>query len=186
MTVELFCGKMFIVLYVFNLFPDRMFITPTGLKRNFAWTATTMRTPSPKTSTPSTATATWERDPNANECQSQTPNANWIKPKRRVCWENLQTKSSSTLPSNPEGRGTITTAPTSVNPTHSCQPSRHWRRGPIRIHRFTRRRRSPPPPPPRCCRPGWSRGRSSLSVRSAGRKPSLLFPEQRLASVGSR
>lgn len=140
-----------------------------------------MKTLSLKTLTPSTATATWELDLNANECRSQMPNASWIRPKHRACWGNPLTRSSSILLSNPEGWATITTAPTSVNPTPRPQPSRHPYRGPIRIHRYTRRRSWP-----LRCRPVWSRGRSSRSVRSAGRKPFLLCPEPRPVSVGSR
>lgn len=133
------------LLYVRTIFviPCRTFTTRTAPKRKSAWTATIMRTRSPKTLTPSTATATWGPDHIASECRSEMPSVSWKRAKRKACWENLPTRSSSTLPSNRECRATIATTPTPVKPTPSCQRLQRRLRGPIRIRRSTRPRSRP-------------------------------------------
>lgn len=156
----------------------RMRTTRTAPRKKFTPTATTTRTPSRKTSTASTVTVTWAPARSASEAPPPTPNISWRRPKAKACWENRRTKCSSTLPSKPKGRGIVTTAPTSVSHTHRRRPSRLRRRAPVACsggRRATARRRRVRSP-----------GRSSLSARSAGRRPSALCPEPRAASVDSR
>lgn len=143
-----------------DLSPRRTFTSPIGPKRSSVRTATA-RTPSPKTSTALTATATWQRDHSTCGRSAPTANAGWKKP--RACWETRPLSTSSL-------KAGTTPNPGRARP--SCQALQHQLRGPIRVCRR------------RC--PGWRQRRSSGSARSVGRRPSQLCPEPRAGSAGSR